>query len=126
MILKIVIIGLGGFLGTISRYLITKTVQEQVSTSFPWGTLMVNVLGSFIIGVIFALSVRENFISPLWRNFLAIGFCGGFTTFSSFSLDNYQLLAHHQFLFTLIYTAISVIAGFFSLYFGIVIVRAYT
>ncbi|HKK58044.1 MAG TPA: fluoride efflux transporter CrcB [Salinivirga sp.] len=126
MFIKIIIIGFGGFLGTISRFLLQKVIQEQATSSFPWGTLIVNILGSFIIGVVFALSVRHNYLSPVWRNFLAIGFCGGFTTFSSFSLDNYQLLAHNQILFTILYTATSVISGLLFLYSGILAVRFFS
>ncbi|PLX21846.1 MAG: fluoride efflux transporter CrcB [Salinivirgaceae bacterium] len=126
MIYQLFIIGLGGFLGSISRYMLSKVIQEQANSSFPWGTMAVNIIGSFIIGIIFALSVKNNILPPVWRNFLAIGFCGGFTTFSSFSLDNYQLLANNQLMFSLLYTLISVILGFIFLYSGILIVRVLT
>jgi CrcB protein len=126
MIYKLFIIGFGGFLGSISRFLLSKVIQEQANSSFPWGTMLVNIIGSFIIGVVFALSVKNNLLSPMWRNFLAIGFCGGFTTFSTFSLDNFQLLANQQLFFSLIYTLLSVIFGFIFLYAGILIVRALT
>src|SRR6056297_1351522 len=126
MFIKIIIIGFGGFLGTISRFLLQKVIQEQATSSFPWGTLIVNILGSFIIGVVFALSVRHNYLSLVWRNFFAIGFCCGFTTFSSFTLDNYQLLAHTQILFTILYTATSVISGLLFLYSGILAVRFFS
>ena len=109
-----------------SRYILSKIIQEEANSSFPWGTMIVNILGSFIIGVIFALSVRNNILSPMWRNFLAIGFCGAFTTFSTFSLDNYQLLANQQFIFSLLYTLLSVILGFIFLYSGIILVRVLT
>lgn len=126
MIYNLFIIGLGGFLGSIARFLTSKIVQEQVNSSFPWGTMIVNILGSFIIGIVFALSVKNNILPPMWRNFLAIGFCGGFTTFSTFSLDNFQLLANQQIFFSLLYTLLSVILGFIFLYSGILIVRALT
>ena len=126
MIYKLLIIGFGGFLGSVSRFLLAKIIQEEANSSFPWGTLIVNILGSFIIGIIFALSVKNNLLSPMWRNFLAIGFCGAFTTFSTFSLDNYQLLANQQFVFSLLYTLLSVILGFIFLYSGIILVRVLT
>lgn len=126
MIYKLLIIGFGGFLGSISRFLLTKVIQEQSNTTFPWGTMVVNILGSFIIGIVFALSVKNNILPPVWRNFLAIGFCGGFTTFSSFTLDNFQLIANQQIFFSLLYTLLSVILGFIFLYSGILLVRTIT
>jgi CrcB protein len=126
MIYQLFIIGLGGFLGSVSRFLLSKAIQEQANSTFPWGTMAVNIIGSFIIGIIFALSIKNNILPPVWRNFLAIGFCGGFTTFSTFSLDNFQLLANNQLMFSLLYTLISVILGFIFLYSGILIVRLIT
>jgi CrcB protein len=89
------VIFLGGGLGAISRYLISKQVNLWSSSTFPWGTLTVNMLGSFIIGLLFGLS-EVYLISPQWRLFLMVGFLGALTTFSSFSLETINLLRENQ------------------------------
>jgi CrcB protein len=123
MIYKLFIIGLGGFLGSVSRFLLSKVIQEQSNSNFPWGTMVINILGSFLLGVIFALSVKHSILNPTWRNFLAVGFCGAFTTFSTFSLDNFQLIVNQQIGYSLLYTIISVVLGFGFLYLGILLTR---
>lgn len=80
-------IALGGALGALSRYGIALLFQKQ---SFPWGTLLVNVSGSFLLGLLMVISIRDNFSLPL-KLFLGIGFLGAFTTFSTFSFETYSL-----------------------------------
>lgn len=87
-----IIVGLGGFLGSVARYLSASYITRVHPGAFPGGTFAVNVVGSLIIGLVFGYAQRYNWTSPEWRLFLATGFCGGFTTFSSFSLENVQLL----------------------------------
>lgn len=89
------VIFIGGGFGAISRYLISKQVTLWSGSTFPWGTLTVNMLGSFIIGVLFGLS-EVYLISPQWRLFLMVGFLGALTTFSSFSLETINLLRENQ------------------------------
>lgn len=120
------IIGLGGFFGTIGRYILTKIIQEQASGSFPWATLAVNLIGSFIIGVVFSIAEKNDILSNTWRNFLTIGFCGGFTTFSTFSLENYNLLATNQIGQALLYSAISVLSGVIMIYLGIIVTKQFS
>ncbi len=99
MIKVLMIIGTGGFIGSISRYLVQQLMQEKFDTSFPIGTMAVNILGSFIIGLVYALSERGDILSPEWRLFLAVGLCGGFTTFSSLAYESFQMVKLEQFFF---------------------------
>ena len=86
-------IGLGSGLGGMLRYLISGWIASRVGQTFPWGTITVNVIGSFSIGLLAALSDSQRWIgSPEMRQFLMLGFLGGFTTFSSFSLQTLRLV----------------------------------
>lgn len=96
---KYLVVGIGAAIGGISRYWLSGFVYRFLPTDFPYGTLAVNFLGSLIIGfVIFSLSEKE-LISPLFRLFLTVGFCGGFTTFSTFSLETINLMREKENLF---------------------------
>lgn len=88
-------IGAGGFLGAVSRFLIATNVQKLTSSFFPIGTLSVNVLGSFIIG--FAAMFFAQTVSPEYRALVITGFLGALTTFSTFSLENVNLLQDGEF-----------------------------
>lgn len=85
-------VGIGSMLGGISRYLVSIAIKQMFPTFFPWGTLLVNVIGSLFIGIVTGLFLSSS-ISTSQRLFLAVGFCGSFTTFSTFSLENLQLLS---------------------------------
>ena len=123
MIKVLMIIGTGGFVGSISRYLTQQLVQERFDTSFPLGTLAVNILGSFIIGVVYALSEKGDLLSPEWRLFLAVGFCGGFTTFSSFAYENFQMMKMEQFFFVALYMGLSLFLGILATYLGVLSIK---
>ena len=82
------------------------------------GTLTVNVLGSFIIGILVGISAKSDLISTDLRVFLMVGFCGGFTTFSSFSSENLMLMQNGQVFTVLIYTSLSILLGFLAVYLG--------
>lgn len=120
---NLLIIGTGGFLGSVSRYLVARFFQEMTTSSFPLGTLMVNIAGCFLIGILYGLTERTNWISAEWRLFLTVGFCGGFTTFSSFASENINLLRDSQLFFFFLYTGISVVAGFMMTFLGQLITR---
>jgi len=92
MIRTLFLIGTGGFIGSVFRYLTSVYANRLVDSSFPYGTLAVNIIGSFVIGLIFGLSDRFNWPTPEWRLFLATGICGGYTTFSTFSYETISLL----------------------------------
>lgn len=114
----LLIIGSGGFLGTISRYLLSRFVQNHVLSSFPFGTMTVNLVGCFLIGLLFGLADRGNVMNDELRLFLTVGFCGGFTTFSTFANENIALLRDGNILYFALYTAISVFVGILLTYFG--------
>ena len=110
--LKILLfIGSGSFLGGIARYLLSRSIQNTVITSFPLGTFWVNITGCFLIGLIYGLSDRGTPISNELRLFLAVGFCGGFTTFSTFSNENLALLRDGSILYFSLYAGLSVFLG---------------
>ena len=94
MYFSILLVGLGGALGSVARYLCSLGLSRWTGETFPWGTLCVNIVGSFIIGFYFILTAPSGrlVVSPDWRIFVTVGVCGGFTTFSSFSLQTLLLL----------------------------------
>lgn len=118
------LIGTGGFIGSIARYLSQQIISRYFHVIFPYGTLSVNILGCFLIGVIYALSERGNIISPEWRSFLTTGFCGGFTTFSTFSYESINLVRDGELVYLSLYVAGSVIIGFGATYFGMAIMKS--
>jgi CrcB protein len=122
-IYKLFIIGLGGFIGSIARYVTAKLVDERLNSLFPYGTLMVNVVGSFLLGLIYMLALRKAGLTENGRLFLGVGFCGGFTTFSAFALENFNLLQQKFLGISVLYVAISVVAGLLALAAGIWISR---
>ena len=96
-------VALGGALGSVARFWINGLVLEKTSATFPWGTLVINVTGSFVIGIIGALALPEGRMDSTSRQFatqfLMIGICGGYTTFSSFSLQTLNLLREREWLY---------------------------
>ncbi|TAK39652.1 MAG: fluoride efflux transporter CrcB [Saprospiraceae bacterium] len=124
MFRSLIIIGIGGFTGSIGRYLLSNFVNNFISSAFPYGTFAVNLAGCFFIGVIYALFDRGNILTPEWRLFLATGFCGGFTTFSTFSYESIKLAEGGEFFNLSMNIAASVILGFAATYFGMVIIKS--
>jgi CrcB protein len=94
-------VAIGGALGSVSRYWISGLVASRVGETFPWGTIAVNVTGSFAIGFLAALTETESrtLASPGFRQFFMIGICGGYTTFSSFSLETFRRLQDGEWLY---------------------------
>lgn len=119
----IALIGFGGMLGSISRYLMSEYITEQFPNAFPFGTFAVNVIGCLLIGLFYGLSERHEWLTPEWRVFLTAGFCGGFTTFSTFAIENMALLETSRYLVFGLYTAGSVIIGILAVILGIVIAK---
>jgi len=120
----LIIIGIGGFLGSVTRYLLTNFVNNYLSSNFPYGTLAVNILGCFLIGIFVGLFDRGNILSPEWRLFLATGFCGGFTTFSTFSYENIKLAQGAEFFNLSLNVAASVFLGLAATYLGMLIIKS--
>jgi CrcB protein len=119
------LVGLGSFLGGGSRFLAQQFMAKQFPSPFPYGTFLVNIVGCFIIGLIFALSEKADVISAEMKLFLATGFCGGFTTFSSFSLENFGLLRDGQYLYVFAYVGLSIFLGFLATYLGILLIKIF-
>ena len=115
---QILLVGFGGFIGSVARFLVSKLNLYWNIFSIPFGTLTVNVLGSFIIGFIVGVSSKSEIITPGFRLFLMVGICGGFTTFSSFTLENLTLMQNGQFASVLVYTGLSIFLGFLAVYLG--------
>lgn len=124
MLRTILLVGTGGFIGSVMRYLVQVFVEKGLTSTFPWGTFIANLAGSFIIGVVFGLADKGNLISSEWRMFLAVGICGGFTTFSSFAYNNLNMLKEHSYAQLLFNTGGSLILGILAVYLGIILVRA--
>jgi CrcB protein len=117
------IVGLGGFLGTLARYFSMQWVSRSFQLTFPLGTLLVNILGCFLIGVFWSLSDKNQWFSSDLRLFLSVGFCGGFTTFSTFTADSLMLIRNAQFLHLTGYVLISVVVGIIFTYLGYALVK---
>ena len=106
MLKNLLLVGLGGSIGSMARYAASLLIRSK---SFPFATLSVNVIGSFIIGLVFALSIKEAALSNNWKLFLATGICGGFTTFSAFSVENMELLQNGKNGMALTYIMLSIV-----------------
>ena len=111
------LVGIGSFIGGIFRYLITQFVQERFLSTFPFGTLIVNIIGCFFIGFIFGLTDKVN-LNQEWRLFLSVGLIGGFTTFSAFSNETFCLFRDGQFWYATAYVLASVFLGLAATYIG--------
>jgi len=121
--MKIILaIGIGSCIGGISRYLLSLFIQNKFLSTFPFGTLGVNIIGCFLIGIVFGLSERGN-ITMEWRLFLATGVIGGFTTFSAFSNETVGLLRDGQLWHTFIYVTCSVVIGLLATFIGISLIK---
>jgi CrcB protein len=106
------LVGIGGFIGALARYGLTGFVQKQFPMSvFPFGTLAVNLLGCFLIGVLAGLAEDRQYFGPEFRTFALIGVLGGFTTYSTFGFETFAMLRDADFLHAAANVAIHVIAG---------------
>jgi CrcB protein len=124
----ILLAGAGGFIGSALRYSVTLIMNGRFTYGFPFATLTVNVLGSFIIGVLIGISINKGaghdfFLTNPWKVFLATGICGGFTTFSAFSVETFRLFDHGESTLALIYIATSVILGLVGVFAGVLVTR---
>jgi CrcB protein len=119
----LLIIGAGGFIGSIARYLTQQGISKVLPVIFPYGTLSVNIVGCFLIGIFYGLSEKGNLLTPEWRIFLTTGFCGGFTTFSTFSYEALNLMKEEQYVSLSLYISMSMILGIGATFFAIIITR---
>ncbi len=125
MLKNLLIIGSGGFIGSIARYLVSQLNLSVNFHSIPVGTLLVNIIGCFLIGFLSGIADKSMILSTEWRLFLMVGLCGGFTTFSAFANENLMLMHNGQIAAVLLYTAISIFLGFLAVYIGYVITNLF-
>ena len=117
MIKILLLVGSGGFLGSISRYILSKYLTQANPGAFPVGTFAVNIIGCLIIGLLIGFSAKSSLSSEL-RFFLATGFCGGFTTFSTYSLEAFQILEKGEAGLSLVYVFGSILVGLICIWLG--------
>lgn len=108
MLIKCLVVGLGGFAGSVCRYLISL-IPVRETTTFPFKTFFTNILGAFLIGIIVALSLKKPDLDPKVTLLIKTGFCGGFTTFSTFALESSDLWGNGQYGTSLLYMILSVV-----------------
>lgn len=109
------IIGVGGFLGAIVRYSLGAWIGQKWGRSFPLGTFIINVSGSFLLGLVMSLATERFMVNPQWRLFLAVGFLGAYTTFSTFEYETGGLLRDSEWMLAAANVIFSVFAGFIAL-----------
>ena len=119
----LLIIGLGGCIGSIFRYLIQMYIGRSITQAFPLGTLLVNISGCLIIGLLYGFSAKYAAITVEWRLFLVTGLCGGYTTFSSFSYESISLFKQGNYTYFILYTSLSFVLGLLATVGGIAIVK---
>ena len=117
-------VALGGAIGSLLRYFVASAIQSAASPGFPWGIFVVNISGGFVMGVIVELGVLKLQLSPEVRAFLTVGILGGYTTFSTFSLDSVLLIQRGAYLSAAAYIAGSAALSIFALFAGLWLVRA--
>lgn len=119
---QVLLVFIGGGFGSVLRYLIGKYLNSAES-GIPYGTFAANVIGSLLIGLILGLAAKNNTLSSNQTLLLATGFCGGFTTFSTFAYENHVLLKSGDFMNFAIYTIASFVIGFLAVFFGMYLVK---
>lgn len=114
----IIAVGLGGFIGSVLRYLVSRLTTGVDFASLPLGTLTVNVLGCFVLGLLSGLFERTGSLSPELKLLLTTGLCGGFTTFSTFMGENFSMARNGQFMLMAAYLMLSLVLGFVLFFAG--------
>ncbi len=122
----VIVLAVAGVLGTLSRYGLGGLVQKYNGTSFPFGTMIINIIGCFLIGLIMQIALNTDIISPTTRTALTIGFLGAFTTFSTFSYETVKLIEDSALLPAALNIALNVGVGLAATFLGIVLGKAIT
>ncbi len=119
----VLIVFLGSGIGGATRYIVQNLVAGSSPFVFPYGTFTVNITGCFLIGLFYALGEKGNLLSPEWRIALTTGFCGGYTTFSTFAFENMNLLRTGDYLYFALYIFLSIVLGIAGVFLGIACVK---
>ncbi len=123
MFINVMVVALGGAFGSVLRFLLSGWVEGYFKyRDFPYGIFTCNVLGSLVVGIIAGLVLRKGDLVEVWRMFLVVGFCGGFTTFSSFSLDTISLLRQGVYSLAFANVALSIGVCLLASYVGIILI----
>lgn len=122
---ELLLVGAGGALGSAARYLLHLWLPASTPPAFPWATFSANVGGCLIIGLLFGLSEDMHWPGPATRLFLMTGICGGFTTFSTFALENFRLWNNSQYPVAILYTTATLIAAYAATAAGYVLVKTF-
>ena len=122
--MPLILIGLGGFAGAIARYLVDGAVADRTGGGFPWGTLVINTTGSFVLGLLFALTAERAILPADIRGPLMIGFLGAYTTFSTWMLESWGLIESGSYVAALANLGGSVVIGLVAVAAGLIIGRA--
>lgn len=120
--LECIVVGIGGFIGAVCRYLI-GLIPVREGCIFPIKTFIINIMGSFLIGVIAALTAKYSSLNPKMVLFIKVGICGGFTTFSSFALETSDLITDGNMNIALAYSILSVIIGVIAVFAGEAVIK---
>ncbi len=123
MIRTILLIALGGGIGSVFRYITSVIIQKYYAAIFPLATFIVNILGCLLIGIIMGLLEKNQISNTNLKWFLITGFCGGYTTFSAFGYENISLLQSNNAGLMLLYIGTSIIIGLFAVWFGLFITK---
>ena len=118
-------VAFGGALGAMSRYWVYNAFVKSIDSMFPWATLTVNILGSFLIGVAFVLITERTEFGPEMRGVITVGFLGAFTTFSTFSMDTLGLIEQGQLSSALLYVLSSVLVCIIAAWLGLMFSRVF-
>lgn len=118
MIKNLFLVLLGGGFGSITRYLLSYFFSRNNAFQFPWATFIANSIGCLLIGLLFGYIQKNNLQNETLKLLLITGFCGGFTTFSTFSLENIQFIQNQNYNLALIYTLASLLVGFLAVTLG--------
>lgn len=121
--MPLILIGIGGFAGAIARYLVDGAVSARLAGAFPWGTLVVNLSGSFLLGLLFALSAERAILPAQVRGPVLFGFVGAYTTFSTYMLESWRLIEGGAFALALGNVLGSVALGLVAVFAGLAIGR---
>lgn len=121
----IILVGIGGGLGSILRYLTSEFANKYFQGSFPLGTFAVNIIGCLLVGLLLGLFEKQQLTHPDFKYLLIMGFCGGYTTFSAFASENINLfLSGHSFT-AFLYIAASVLLGLFAVWAGLSLIKLF-